>query len=226
MNAMISLSDLHVIDDEPRIHDLRLAEALGFGRVYDIRQLIQRNSGELVGFGEVYGTVPKTSRRGGRPTTEYHLNEAQALLICMFSQTRRAAEVRKQLIEVFMAWRRGELTQPVQPASTDPRNDAFRRMSARLEVIEQLLSFTSRQPAASLSVNITYLPVWSNGRRPVWWGDSEVRAFLTASHRQIPIKAVRAEMLKRFDAERVPSASSIHRYWMVLDQARGLSRAN
>jgi hypothetical protein len=44
------------------------------------------------------------------------LNEAQALLVCLFSRTGKAAEVRRALIEVFTAWRRGQLAQSRQPA--------------------------------------------------------------------------------------------------------------
>ena len=53
-------------------------------------------------------TVAQTSPKGGRPTLEYWLNEAQALLVCMFSRTDQAARVRRELVEVFMAWRRGK----------------------------------------------------------------------------------------------------------------------
>jgi hypothetical protein len=48
-------------------------------------------------------------RAGGRSGTAFLLNEPQALLICMFARTERAAAVRDQMIEVFMAWRRGQL---------------------------------------------------------------------------------------------------------------------
>ncbi len=40
------LQDLRVFDnDDPRVHDLRVAERLGFERPRDIRQLIQAQSG-------------------------------------------------------------------------------------------------------------------------------------------------------------------------------------
>jgi hypothetical protein len=42
-------------------------------------------------------------------TVEYYLNEAQALLVCMFSRTDQAAAVRKQIVEVFIAHRHGRL---------------------------------------------------------------------------------------------------------------------
>lgn len=48
----------------------------------------------------------------GRPSSAFYLNEEQALLVCIFSETENAALVRKQVISTFMAYRRGQL--PVQ----------------------------------------------------------------------------------------------------------------
>ena len=109
MSIHFSPEDLQTLDAEPRVHDLRLAEALGFERPRTIRQLIERNLAELETHGEVCCTAQQTSSKGGRPTQEYWLNEAQALLICMFSRTQNAAEVRRALVEVFMAWRHSQL---------------------------------------------------------------------------------------------------------------------
>lgn len=73
---------------------------------------------ELVSHGEVFSVVEKTSPLGGRPGTEFWLNEPQSLLICMFARTDRAAEARTEIIRVFMAWR---AQQDAKPAPTpDP----------------------------------------------------------------------------------------------------------
>jgi hypothetical protein len=124
---ILSLSDLNTaLDAEPRILDVMLAERLGFSRPVDIRKLISRNFSELRAYGEVYATMAqtssqlgevftqsvKTSAKGGRPSTAFYLNESQALLICMFSRTPKAAQVRKAIIDVFMAYRRGQLAPP------------------------------------------------------------------------------------------------------------------
>ncbi|OEI83730.1 hypothetical protein GRI33_06305 [Brucella sp. BO3] len=109
MNAILTTNDIVVHDDEPTVEDLKLAELLGFDRVRNIRNLIQRNMDELVRYGEVCSMVKQTSEKGGRPGTTYWLNEAQALLISIKSETPMAADVREQLIRIFMAWRRGEL---------------------------------------------------------------------------------------------------------------------
>ncbi|MEW6256841.1 MAG: hypothetical protein AB1592_12875 [Pseudomonadota bacterium] len=140
MTVHLSPTDLRVLDDGPRVQDLRLAEALGFGKLYDIRALIDRNIGELKSYGEVcatvaqtpegiFGTAPKnagevvataakTPRGRGRPGREYWLNEPQALLICMFARTENAAAVRQMLIQVFLEWRREQqrAAAPVLPS--------------------------------------------------------------------------------------------------------------
>lgn len=104
--ANLSVTDITLFhSEEPRVLDVRLGSALGFERPRAIRQLIERNLEEIQSYGD------SATRRGayrGQPMLEYYLNEAQALLLCMFARTPRAAEVRKQIIEVFMAWRRGE----------------------------------------------------------------------------------------------------------------------
>ena len=100
------LHHLDAIDGEPRILDLRVAERLGFARPRAVRQLIERSKTEL----ESYGFI--ATRCGAyrtRKFTEYWLNEPQALLVCLLSRTEKAAEVRRSLIAVFTAWRRGKL---------------------------------------------------------------------------------------------------------------------
>lgn len=141
MNAHISENDLKLLDTEPRVHDLRLAEALGFERPRSIRDLIKRNHDELSKYGEVFATVAKTShseggglphagallphgaakssRERGRPGTEFWLNEPQSVLVCMLSRTDKAAEVRAEIIEVFLAWRRGHAAPGLPPPLGD-----------------------------------------------------------------------------------------------------------
>lgn len=225
MNALITLNDLHVIDDEPRVQDLRLAEALGFLLPYDIRKVIRRNAAELQRYGAIFATTAKnTDPRGrGRPGTEYHLTEGQALLVCMFAETERAADVRQALIEVFMAWRKGQMAPPPATSRRDPAQDAFSRMSERLAALEVALGFDSRYPAERMAVSAAHLPIWGSGRRPDFWGDIEVRTLLTSMHRQATVGQVRAILCDRFGSHRTPSRSSIHRYWQQLDKARGLS---
>lgn len=114
MNAALSLKDLHLLNGEPRVLDLRIAERLGYEKPRDIRELIDRNAEELMSYGEVCRTARQTSDKGGRPTTECWLNEAQTLLLCMFSKTDNAAQVRKEVITVYLAYRQG-----VHPAKAE-----------------------------------------------------------------------------------------------------------
>ncbi len=122
--SAISIADLNTtLNHEPRIKDIRLAERLGFDRPRDIRKLIERSRAELEGYAPICATVAQnTDARGrGRPGTEYWLTEGQTLLVCMFSRTPEAAAVRKEVINVFMAWRAGHFAappqQPAQPAN-------------------------------------------------------------------------------------------------------------
>ncbi len=110
--------ELTEVDGEPRARDLDIAERLGFDRPRDIRKLIERNLPEIESFG-VCATVARTpAERGGRPATEYWLTEEQALLISSRSDAENAPAVRRMLIKVFVAWRRGHLapTQALTPA--------------------------------------------------------------------------------------------------------------
>ena len=94
MNALFSLSDINIeIDGEPRLRDLILGDRLGYENPTDVRQVIERNFDEL----ETYGIFPQVEEKiggRGRPRKSYWLNEPQSLLICMFSKTDMAAEVR------------------------------------------------------------------------------------------------------------------------------------
>ncbi|MCW1844138.1 hypothetical protein [Prosthecomicrobium hirschii] len=105
----LTVEDINAtINHEPRVMDLRLAEALGMARPTNIRQAIEANREELQGFGNLHESRANSEKRsrGRPPAAAYWLTEPQALLLCMFSRTDRAAEVRRMLIEVFMEFRR------------------------------------------------------------------------------------------------------------------------
>ncbi len=123
--AIITAADLFVVarNDEPRVHDLRLAEALGFAHPRQIRELISRNREELERYGPAscHTTVVDRPQGGGSTATEYWLTEGQALLVCIKSETARAPDVREELIKVFMAWRHGHLV----PATLDAIGELF-----------------------------------------------------------------------------------------------------
>ena len=72
-------------------------------------------------------------------------------------------------------------------------------------------------PDDAFLARISHLPIWKNGRRPPWWDDMDVRAFLTRSHRQMStLKA--AKIGARKFGDRCPKKSAIHSYWQRLDK--------
>jgi len=149
MNAAFTIADLNTeIDAEPRILDVLLGERLGFARPRAIRQIIERNAAELSGYGV------SATRRGayrGKEFTEYFLNEPQALLICMWSNTAQAAAVRKMLIDVFMEYRRGKMEKPISVQRHDRRTstkvDDALRLKKNIDRLESVVSsITPAQP--------------------------------------------------------------------------------
>jgi hypothetical protein len=112
--AIFTVSDLQVIDDEPRIRDLDLGVALGMSQPRNIRQVIEENRAELESYGNLLEVRANSGKRG-RPGREFLLNEPQAILVTMRSNAPHAGPARRSLVEVFMAFRRG-LLQPAMPA--------------------------------------------------------------------------------------------------------------
>lgn len=105
-------------DEEPLVQDLHLAEHLGYERPRKIRDLIKRidEKGEFRGIC-VRPTVVRTQMPTGgvRETTvdEYYLTEEQAALVAIAADTPKAAEVRRAMVRVWCAVRRG-LFRPAQ----------------------------------------------------------------------------------------------------------------
>lgn len=100
--------------DEPRVRDVDLAERLAYDRPRKIRDLIKQmiDEREITGV-HVRPAQGRTSMpRGGERTTtvdEYWLTEEQAMLVASRSNTLAAADVRRTLVRVFIAYRRGTL---------------------------------------------------------------------------------------------------------------------
>lgn len=72
-------------------------------------------------------------------------------------------------------------------------------------------------PSAQELTDISHAPIWANGRRPPWWSDMEVRAFLTEAHHQMSTLQAAAIGGRRF-GNRCPKKSAIHTYWQRLDR--------
>ena len=109
MGGLITVSDLEVRSGEPRVEDLRLADALGFSDRHMIRTLIKRHIEALQQFGEVSVMQRKPGSKGGRPSQVFYLNEEQAIYITAKSDTPRAAEITVEMVRVFRAYLKGEV---------------------------------------------------------------------------------------------------------------------
>jgi len=120
-NHSLKTSYIVEFDGEPRVRDVDLGFSLGTKNpATTIRELIARNRSELEMYGPVAERSIEPSDRGGRPGKAFYLNEGQALLVCMFSRTPTAAEIRKSVIEVFMAYRAGKIVH-VKPHTRERR---------------------------------------------------------------------------------------------------------
>lgn len=222
----LTRDDLSVIEGDARVSDRRLAEALGFSRHNDVHRLIKSRWDELADFGEVFCfTAKNPSTKGGRPTQTYYLNEHQAVALCMWADTAKAREARMQIVEVFVAWRRGDLyaleakhqrgADILRPAPKDAFEAGADRASASLRYLRNLSGIEE------FLRELTHLPIWSEkvSKRPRWWHDLEVREYLTVTHRQMQLLQVEAEGRRLFGA-RCPGKSAIHSYWQRLDRAK------
>ncbi len=104
-------------DAVPRVQDVVIGERLGLARPTNVRQTIEANMAELEAFGPLHAVNAMVGIGSGatRTVTEYHLNEEQALLVCALSRTAKAAEVRRDLILTYTAYRRGQLGGSIDP---------------------------------------------------------------------------------------------------------------
>lgn len=95
------------VESEPRIGHFDLAERLGHGDRRDVARLVQRSRAELGRYGSIGQRAQMVEIGSGarRKVNEYLLNEPQSLLVCIFAQTKQAADVRQMLIETFISAR-------------------------------------------------------------------------------------------------------------------------
>lgn len=128
----LSLSDIDIANTgDPRILDLRLAEALGFKRSADIRPLIERHLDTLERLDPIIRTVRKNPGRG-RPATEFWLTKKQAVYLCTKAETERAITVTIQIVELFDAVTGGAAHPALAPVLTRADLDAIDRRARRI----------------------------------------------------------------------------------------------
>lgn len=115
--GILSVSDINtVVNHEPRIMDLRLAEALGFDDKHKVRALIARHMEALERFGVVSATVAETSSKGGRPGRAHWLNLRQALYLATKSEAENAIDLTVEMVDLFASVKEGRAT--TVPVST------------------------------------------------------------------------------------------------------------
>lgn len=214
--SKLTKNDLTVHDGDARVSDRRLADALGFNRVNDLHRLIKGHEGELGDFGEVFCFEAKNpSAKGGRPAKSYLLNEHQAVALAMWANTENARAARMQIIEVFVAWRRGD---QASLARQSQRPDVFQQAAKRSAYVAEQVKNIGK--VDDLTMRITHMPIWSNGTRPNFWSNVGLRELLTVSHRQMTLNEAHALAVAEY-GEGCVSASAINRYWMKLDTVVG-----
>lgn len=100
------------VNGEPRIHDLALADRLGFDRPRKIRDIIKRNHDKLLKFGgcPTVGRCIEVGNGVKREVEEFYLNKKQAIFIAMKSETEKAFEVQEDIIHVYDAYLNGTVT--------------------------------------------------------------------------------------------------------------------
>lgn len=124
------------INHEPRIRDLRLAEALGMADRHAIRRLIERHMDALGRFGEVISDADRKIGRG-RPSKSFYLTKKQALYITAKSDTERAALVTIQMVELFDAVTSGKALPTPAASLTKADLDAIDRRARELGEVEE-----------------------------------------------------------------------------------------
>lgn len=62
---------------------------------------------------------------------------------------------------------------------------------------------------------LSHLPIWKNGKRPIWWHDMDMRAFIVRSHNQMSLALCAKQGAERFGS-RFPKKSAIHDFWSRL----------
>ena len=120
----------------------------------------------------------------------------------VFAKFGRGQDCRTATAERLLAW-----FDQVWPSDLAWPEDVIARPSG-----PRLVAPTSADMTALATADI-----WSNGRRPTWWADLEVRAFLMGEHRQMSCLRAAAIGKERFGS-RSPKKSAINDFWQRLDR--------
>lgn len=132
--------------NEPLVVDTDLGERLGYAQPRFIRRLIKSLSKNQE-FGQITmraatARIAKSGAAGvggveEREVKEYLLTERQALLVVSSSDTPRAFQLKAMIVDVFMAWRRGQLV----PANNGAISvDVLNQMKSLMSIAEKALA--------------------------------------------------------------------------------------
>ncbi|KFC68886.1 hypothetical protein FG93_03508 [Bosea sp. LC85] len=131
-----TLLPLPLAMSEPTIPDLKLASALGYERLTDIRKLIKRHQPLLEAMGSLrqHGVMIVVGKGAQRAVTEYHLTRPQAAFIIAKAGTKRANSLAVSIAEIFDMVVAGRLA-PVDDAAAAELGAVQDRLEARLAAI-------------------------------------------------------------------------------------------
>lgn len=107
-------ADLTINPTTETVRDLDLAQALGYGRPDNIRNLIKKKLLMLRAFGDVAAERSNIAmpRGGTKEVTEFHLNRKQAIYLTTQAGTPKARAMTVLVVEVFDKFLDGKV-QPV-----------------------------------------------------------------------------------------------------------------
>ena len=134
------------INGEPRVHDLLLAERLGFAEPRAIRKIIKRNEAKLLNFG-TRSTVSRVTITG-QPSEEFYLNQKQAIFVCMKSETDRAFDVQAEIVRVFDAYLTGGLKPAPAPKPRHLPRKHYRILQSEVDEVAKWTAQPGRAKAA------------------------------------------------------------------------------
>lgn len=124
--------DLRVVDGEPRVLDVQIAERAGLERPRSIRHVIKRNQAEMLAHGSLATAIGNGE---GRNSNEFWLNEAQAISLTALLRTEAGRKARIVLVKAFVAQRRETI--PTLPVVAEIANAA--RMGDSPEMKAQMV---------------------------------------------------------------------------------------
>ena len=127
-------SDGEALLGERLVDDLRLAEALGYLRLGDIRKLIGRHEAMLEALGGLRHRGVNPDRQGGRPTVAYQLNKAQVAFLAAKSKTAHADNFTAFMAEAFAMVQDGRLVARDAEAASDLQAAAERAAERQREI--------------------------------------------------------------------------------------------